>query len=236
MMCTKGRFLLFLFVLQFCNCALAAQIRLDVGGVLDELVIGTFSSTAFTASFLYQTDISLATGMAMEAPNDVSYIFNTPAYFGNAIIGNPINPTYDVLYEGIEVGVANNFVIAMDDFPGVPAGTYDQFGMVSSSPGAIFDSEGVLSTGIQIGLLFFTGTGFFSDVNSIPSAPPFSTGDIGQFFVFDFTNDIVNRAAVGTINSLTTTIVPIPAGIWFLISGLIVLLRAHWRIPDIKNA
>ncbi|MDW3095411.1 MAG: hypothetical protein R8G33_07060 [Gammaproteobacteria bacterium] len=207
----------------------SAQVRVDVSGVLDVIVLGSFTSNAFSSSFLYETDTSLSSVMTIDAPNDVGYIFDAP-YFGSAVVGNPLMPTYDVNYQGVEVGVANNINVAIDDFPGVPAGIYDGFGLQSTSPGAVLDRDGVLSTGIQIGLLFFTNTNFFSDVNTIPDAPPNAMTDIGQFFVFDFTNDEINRAAIGNINSLTVTAVPIPAALMLFVSGLLVLFGVRKRI------
>lgn len=213
---------LFVFIIaMLVNTASAAIVRVDVEGVLNQLVLGTFSSNAFSASFTYETDISFASSMTMDAPNDVGYIFSGMPYSGSAVVGNPLSPTYDVNYQGIEVGIGNNISVAMDDFPGVPAGIYDSFGLLATSPGAVLDGDGALSTGIQVGLLFFTATGFFSGVDSIPSDPPFGAGDIGEFFVFDFTNDNPNRVGVGDITSLTVTAVPLPAAFWLFASCLI---------------
>ena len=223
----KISYLYLIGILLFSNNTFAAQVRLDVSGILDELVLGGFSSNEFSASFLYETDTSLASAMLMDAPNDVSYVFNTAPYFGSAIVGNPLAPTYDVNFQGVEVGVGNNITVAMDDFPGVPAGLYDAFAALSRSPGAVLDGDGVLSTGIEIGLLFFANTNFLSNVNSIPNQPPSGTGVIGQFFILDFTNDSVNRAAIGNISSLTVTAVPLPAAVYFLFSGLIALFAVR---------
>ena len=193
------------------------------------LDLGGFTNDAFSSSFLYETDTGLSSGMLIDAANDVSYLFDAP-YFGSAVVGNPLMPTYDVNYQGVEVGVANNIAIAFDDFPGVSAGIYDAFALQSTSPGAVLDGDGALSSGIQIGLLFFTNTNFFSSVNIIPGAPPNAAGDIGQFFVLDFINDQVNRAAIGNINSLTVTAVPIPAALVLFVSGLLLLFGVRKRI------
>ena len=206
----------------------AVQVQLDATGTLLQMNIegvdlpygfGSPAPTSFTASFLYETDISLATSIDNSDPSDVGYGFLGPPYFGSVAIG-----LSSYQYNDMTVGVTDNvFVDSSEIFGLIPSGTYDGFGLSGTSPGAIFDNEDSLTTGIEFFLVFLTNTSFLSGTDTIPTAPPALAESETLFFFGDATDDIVNRLAFGRIDSFSTTVVPIPAGIWLLLSGLIAL-------------
>ncbi len=210
----------------------AVQVRLDASGFLLQTTIenvnlpygfGSPAPLSFSVNFLYETDTSLATAVYDEDPNEVGYDFTGPPYFGSVTIGSS-----SYTYNDIWVGIANNlFVDGSEAYGLIPTGTFDGFAIGAHSPGAIYDSEDLLTTGIEFEFYLFADTSVFSDTDTIPTSPPAVAPSDTLFLFLDATEDVTNRFALGRVTSLTTTVVPVPAAVWLMLSGLIVIFGVN---------
>ncbi len=203
--------------------AVAETVVVNASGFGTNVFVLNFPSGPFVSEFTYSTDTSLAE-FKSETPNDVSYLFSGLEFTATASIG-AVN--YNLTQ--IEVGIADNFVVNAGDFPGLPAGVYDAFGLASYLPGATLSPTGGITDGTIISLLFYGPTNIFNGVSTIPSAPPLA--GVSAFFLgATISGGSATGVAVGHLNSVSSAIViPVPGAFLLVLSGFGCLIGVRSR-------
>ncbi len=221
--------LIFVSLLSFSLSAQSAQTQLDVSGSID-FNIG-FAPGNFSASFIYDDDVAVASSVDVSDPNDVGYSFTGVPHSGSANISGT-----DFSYSGSVVGIGNDLTITaqdtIDSSGYLPTGTFDGFALATGSPGTIVGGFDLFNSmdGILFAVVFLTDNSYLSDANTIPSPPSLLDSDAVFFVFLDLVSGSVNRAVIGDIDSFTVTTtapVPLPAAFWLFMTGLVGLLGFH---------
>ena len=228
----------------------AVQVQVIANGFITEF-INVNNAETFTVTVIYDTDTMQRSNFIVEDINDVFYEFTNPPYgITNLQIGT-LN--YSIAnFPIVGVGIADNTIVATDDFANVPAGTYDAFGFEAFSPGTIFDTNGDPITGLTTAFGWFANTNYYDsinpgglstanpDLNTIPgltevlslSSAPYTTFQFAE--LLDNGNNLLDeedivRLAFGVVNEYEVSVIPIPAAAWLLFSGIIGLLGIGYK-------
>ena len=131
---------------------------------------------------------------------------------------------YHYVYDDVYVQLADNVnVLSVSVANLVPDGVYDVFTVGAYSEGATFDVFGNLSTGFEYNISYYTSTDYFDGLVEIPVLLQCLVDDVALLNVTQALNGAPVRLAIGQVDLDTftlSTVVPVPAAAWLMLTGL----------------
>ncbi len=199
-------------------------LELDVGLQLP-FGFGDPGPTTFAGVYNYESNSSLATSTIENIiPNTIRYEFDDLSVNSSLTLRYANNDTVEYSYNDVYVQLEDNVnVLSAGVANLVPDGTYDVFTVGAYSEGASFDIFGNLSTGLEFNLTYYTNTDYFNGLMDIPILLQCLVDDIAILNVTESQNGAPIRLAIGEVDLDTLTlhtVVPVPAGIWMMLSGV----------------
>jgi len=185
-----------------------------------EGTLSALSGVHFDATFVY--DSSNVTFSQVFNPSLAVYVLDQPASVSVTVAGLPSLSFVD---NGMEVFVENDH--AFGGFDWIPDAISDFYWLSGYAPGAVFDSEHDIISGLGVSLAYVGSSAMLADNGLAGDLPGevFNANTYNPGF-FVLLEELDNGNSIGTAfwNIGPAAVVPVPAAVWLFVSGLFGLL------------